>query len=82
MMKERAANRFIFASLFGNPVDMTRVAGLMALDGKEIFGAAGASLVRSLGGDVTSILLLVVGLCVWVIVPFAISRRLIERQDI
>jgi Cu-processing system permease protein len=82
LMRERAANQFIFASLFGNPVDMTRVAGLMALDGKEIFGAAGAALVRYLGGDAASILLLVAGLFVWVVVPFALSRRLIERQDI
>ncbi len=50
LMKERAANQFIFASLFGNPVDMVRVASLLALDGKEIFGAAGAALTRMLGG--------------------------------
>lgn len=82
LMKERAANQFIFASLFGNPVDMVRVAGLMALDGKEIFGAAGAALTRTLGGETASILLLVAGLLVWVIVLFALSQRLLRRQDI
>lgn len=82
LMKERAANQFIFVSLFGNPVDMTRVAGLMALDGKEIFGAAGAALTRSLGGDALSMLSLVGGLLVWVIASFAISQRLLKRQDI
>ena len=44
LLKERTANQFIFASLFGNPVDMVRVASLLALDGKEIFGVAGAAL--------------------------------------
>lgn len=82
MMKERAANQFIFASLFGNPVDMVRVAGLMALDGKEIFGAAGAALTRFFGGETASILLLVAGLLVWVVVPFFFSQRLLRRQDI
>lgn len=82
MMKERAANQFIFASLFGNPVDMVRVAGLMALDGKEIFGAAGAALTRAMGGESASILLLVAGLIFWVIIPFGFSQRLLRRQDI
>jgi len=82
LMKERAANQFIFLSLFGNPVDMARVAGLTALDGKEIFGAAGAALARTLGGDAASMLLLVAGLLAWVAVPFACARRLLRRQDI
>ncbi len=82
LMKERMANQFIFASLFGNPVDMVRVAGLMTLDGKEIFGAAGAALTRSLGGETASILLLVAGLIVWIVVPFLLSQRLLRRQDI
>lgn len=82
LMKERTANQFIFGSLFGNPVDMVRVAGLMTLDGKEIFGAAGAALTRTLGGETASILLLVAGLLVWTAVPFALSQRLLRRQDI
>lgn len=82
LMKERAANQFIFVSLFGNPVDMTRVAGLMALDGKEIFGAAGAALTRFLGGDAASMLSLIGGLLIWVIASFALSQRLLKRQDI
>lgn len=82
LMRERAANQFIFASLFGNPVDMVRVAGLMALDGKEIFGAAGASLVRFLGGDRAGFSLLLAGLLAWVIALFALAQRLLKRQDI
>ncbi len=82
LLKERTANTFIFASLFGNPVDMVRVASLMVLDGKEIFGIAGATLVKSLGGRTASILLLLSGLALWVALPVALSHRLLKRQDI
>ncbi|MBI3950617.1 MAG: ABC transporter permease subunit [Acidobacteria bacterium] len=82
LLKERTANTFIFASLFGNPVDMVRVASLIVLDGKEIFGVAGAALLRFLGGDRAGLLLLLIGLFVWVVVPFLLSQRLLRRQDI
>ncbi|HYE74114.1 MAG TPA: ABC transporter permease subunit [Blastocatellia bacterium] len=82
LMKERTANHFIFASLFGNPVDMVRVASLMVLDGKEIFGVAGAMLTRFLGGDVASVFLLIAGLLLWIALPFFLSQRLMKQQDI
>ena len=82
LLKERTANAFIFASLFGNPVDMVRVASLIVLDGKEIFGAAGGALVRFLGGETASLLFLLGGLLLWIIIPFLASRHLLNRQDI
>jgi hypothetical protein len=82
LLKERTANTFIFASLFGNPVDMVRVASLMVLDGKEIFGAAGAALLRFLRGETASLLLLLAGLLVWVVAPTLLSERVLRRQDI
>ena len=82
VFKERTANTFIFASLFGNPVDMVRVASLIVLDGKEIFGAAGAALLKVLGGEVGGVLLLVGALSVWIIAPSLIAQRLMKRQDI
>jgi Cu-processing system permease protein len=82
LLKERTANTFIFASLFANPVDMVRVASLMALDGKEIFGAAGAALLRFFGGEVLSLLLLLSALALWIIAPLLLARSLLGRQDI
>lgn len=82
LLKERTANTFIFVSLFANPVDMMRVASLMTLDGKEIFGAAGAALTRFLGGETASILLLVFGMIAWAVVPILLSKLVIKRQDI
>ncbi len=82
LLKERTANAFIFSSLFGNPVDMTRVACLMVLDGKEVFGAAGAALVKFLGGESASLLLLFGGLIAWIVLPFLFAQRLLKKQDI
>jgi Cu-processing system permease protein len=82
MLKERAANKFIFVSLFGNPVDMVRVATLLALDGKDVFGAAGAALLRFLGGETASMTLLIAVLLGWIAIPLLLSQRVLERQDI
>lgn len=82
LLKERAANTFIFGSLFGNPVDMVRVASLIVLDGKQVFGVAGAALLRFVGGEAGGLALLVAALWAWVAVPFFFAQRLLSRQDI
>jgi Cu-processing system permease protein len=82
LLRERTANAFIFGSLFGNPVDMVRVASLMTLNGKDIFGAGGAALLKFLGGESSSLALLLVALSFWVFVPLLIAQRLLKRQDI
>jgi Cu-processing system permease protein len=82
LLKERTANAFIFSSLLGNPVDLARVACLIILDGKEVFGAAGAALVKFTGGEGVSFALLIGGLIVWMIVPFLLARHALKRQDI
>ena len=82
MFRERTANVFIFGSLFGNPVDMVRIASLMTLNGKDIFGAGGAALLRFLGGERLSILLLIIALGLWIVVPLFVAQRLLQHQDI
>jgi Cu-processing system permease protein len=77
-----SANLFLFLSLFGNPVDMVRVASLIILDNVTIFGAAGAALLRFLGGTTASIILLISTLGVWIVLPLLLSHRLMKRQDI
>jgi hypothetical protein len=61
---------------------MVRVATLIMLDGAQVFGAAGASLVRFLGGETLSLVLLVCVLALWVVGPLFVAARLLERQDI
>ena len=82
LFKERTANAFIFSSLFGNPIDIVRVASLMMLNGKDIFGAGGAALLRTLGGEGLSIALLLLALSFWIVVPLFLAQRLLRRQDI
>ena len=82
LLKGETSNMFLFISLFGNPVDLVRVSSLILLDNVTIFGAAGAALLRFLGGSMTSILLLCIVLLMWVIVPFILSQRLLRKQDI
>lgn len=82
LLKERTANTFIFASLFGNPVDMVRVASLIVLDGKEIFGAAGAALVRFFGGAGGLIALMSTMFVFWICAPLLLADRLLRKQDI
>jgi Cu-processing system permease protein len=82
LFKERTANTLIFGSLFGNPVDMVRVASLMTLNGKDIFGAGGAALLRFLGGEGLSITLLLIALSVWIVAPLFVAQRLLKHQDI
>jgi Cu-processing system permease protein len=82
LFKERMANYFIFASLFGNPVDMVRVAGLLSLKGEEVFGAAGAALLKFLGGEFQGFAALLVSLLIWTLAPLFVSLKLWRRQDI
>ena len=82
LFKGQSATMFLFLSLFGNPVDMVRVASLISLENASIFGAAGAALLRFLGGTTSSILLLTISLILWIVVPVKISQRMLSRQDI
>jgi Cu-processing system permease protein len=82
LLKERTANSFIFGSLFANPVDIVRVASLIVVDGKEVFGPAGAGLMRYVGGEARGLTVLVVALLAWVAVPVWSAARLLKGQDI
>ncbi len=82
LLQERTANKVLFLSLLGNPVDIVRVASLIALDGTEIFGPAGAALVRFWGGGTASIVFLLGILFLWMLLPFLVARYVLRRQDI
>lgn len=81
LFREHIANLIIFLSLFGNPVDLARVASLISLGGPAIFGAAGAALLKFLGGTVTSMAALVVGLFAWTALAFVAASTILRRRD-
>ncbi len=82
LLRGSSANTFLFLSPFANPVDMVRIASLIFLSGAAIFGAAGVALIRYLGGEIQSLVLLIVGLGFWVFAPLLLSLRYVRRQDI
>lgn len=81
-LKGQTATVALFLSLFGNPVDLVRVASLILLDNVTIFGAAGAALVRFLGGAAWSMVVLLGALAAWIAVPLVIARAALRNQDI
>ena len=81
-LRGESANHAIFLSVFGNPVDMVRVATLILLDNVTIFGAAGAAMLRFLGGAGAAVAAVLAGLSIWILVPVSISCALLRRQDV
>ncbi len=82
LLSGRSATLFIFWSLFGNPVDIVRVASLITLDNVTVFGVAGAALLRFLGGDAAALAVLLGIMLVWIVWPVLVSRVLVRKQDI
>lgn len=82
VVRERTANTLLFLSLFGNPVDLVRVSGLMSVADSTIFGAAGAALVKYLGGRAAGMALMAGALALWTVCPLAIAARVLKNQDL
>jgi len=81
LVNPHTANTIILFSLFGNPVDLARVCGLLILGGPTIFGAAGATLVKIFGSAaLTTVVLSLAALCWSTLVLAATSRILIRRE--
>ena len=82
LFKEHTANTLVFGSLFGNPIDVVRVSCLMLLNGQNIFGVAGASLLKFAGGVGLSLIVLAGTLLFWIVAPIVATHFLVRRQDI
>jgi Cu-processing system permease protein len=82
LMVGKAARWLLFLSVFGNPVDMVRISGLIAIDGTAIFGPAGAALVRFLGGTLGSALALTSAMAAWIVLPLYLASRSLRSQDV
>ncbi|MHC4341861.1 MAG: ABC transporter permease [Planctomycetota bacterium] len=82
ILPEAWANRVAFLGVFLNPVDATRVATMLAIAGKELFGPAGAQLVRGLGGVPQAVVLLCLTLAAWIGIPAVAATITLDRQDL
>lgn len=77
-----SARTILLVGLFGNPVDLARVAGLLLLGGATIFGAAGAALVRTFGSTAIAVSVLsLIGLF-WSGMVLAIASRALNHREI
>jgi Cu-processing system permease protein len=69
-------------SLLGNPVDIARVLSLISIGGLEFFGPAGATLLKMTGSSTVAMLYGLVGLTIWIIIPFFLSIKIFSRQNL
>jgi Cu-processing system permease protein len=82
LLKQRTANLVVFLSLFGNPVDLTRVSSLITLGGATIFGAAGSALLKFFGGGGASLGVLIGALILWTILPIIAANWALRHHDV
>ena len=74
--------RVLFASVFGNIVDLVRVLALLLAGTPHVLGAAGESWLRTLGGPSLASWLSAFVLFAWIFVPLAIAVRIRESRDL
>lgn len=82
LVHPHTANMVILFSLFGNPVDLARVSGLLILGGPTIFGAAGALLVRTFGGTALAVLFLSLATFLWSALVLIAAGWALARREI
>jgi Cu-processing system permease protein len=74
--------RVLFVSVFGNPMDLVRVAMLLVSGTANVLGAAGEAWIRFLGGDARAAVIAGAALTTWTAAPLAIATRLLARRDL
>ena len=74
--------RVLFASTFGNPVDLIRVAMLLVSGTPHVLGAAGDAWMRFLGGGVQAAVMAAGTLALWMVLPLAGAIRVLARRDL
>lgn len=82
LVDPHSARAIVLAGLFGNPVNMARVAGLLMLGGTTIFGAAGAALVRAFGSSSVAAFGLFLASLFWSGAILAIANRALAAREI
>jgi Cu-processing system permease protein len=77
----RAGTRLLFVSVFANAVDLVRILTLTLAGTPHILGVAGESWMRTLGGPGPVSAFAATALTVWIVLPLALSIRLIAASD-
>jgi Cu-processing system permease protein len=82
LVNPHIAHSVILLSLFGNPVDLARVSGLLILGGATIFGAGGASLVRTFGSTGLAVAVLSFATLLWSVLVLTAAGCFLARREI
>jgi len=82
LVNPHIAHSVILLSLFGNPVDLARVSGLLILGGATIFGAGGASLVRTFGSTGHAVAVLSFATLLWSVLVLTAAGCFLARREI
>ena len=82
LVNPHTANTIILLSLFGNPVDLARVGGLLIVGGPTIFGAGGAALLKMFGSAALTIVILSLAALFWSTLILAATGRALVRREI
>jgi Cu-processing system permease protein len=77
-----SGGRALFASVFGNPVDLVRVLMLTHAGTPDVLGAAGDAWNRFLGGSAWATAAGVSALALWTAIPLGVAAVLIRRRDL
>lgn len=72
----------LLGGLLGNPVDLGRVLSLLIVGGPELFGPAGATLVKLTGSAWAAFPIGLAALVLWIVAPPLISIRRFSRQNL
>jgi Cu-processing system permease protein len=82
VVNPHVSHTVILLSLFGNPVDLARVSGLLILGTGTIFGAAGAALIRSFGSTTLVVSLLSFATLLWIVLLLTVAGRFLAKREI
>lgn len=74
--------RVLFASVFGNPADLIRIAMLLSGGTANVLGAAGEAWIRFLGGDGRAVVSMLFALLLWIAAPLAAGVRVLAARDL
>jgi ABC-type transport system involved in multi-copper enzyme maturation permease subunit len=77
-----AGGRVLFASVFGNPADLIRVAMLSVSGTPHVLGAAGEAWLRFLGGASAAAVACAGVLALWTVAPLVVAVRAIGARDL
>jgi len=72
----------LLVGLGGNPVDAVRVLSLLQVGGPELYGPAGATLIKLTGSAATSTAVGLAVVLVWIAVPLLVATWVFRRRDL